>query len=145
MNKKEYLAYLQTEEWKRKARKARERAENRCQLCNSNALLNVHHRTYDRLGHEQDADLIVLCRNCHAKFHDKLETPEQEYDWYTDKNIERAALENAAREGFGRWVELAWYRMLRTFGFSVEDAIEGVSHDLNAGGFVRDIDNRRRQ
>jgi hypothetical protein len=29
----------------------------------------VHHLTYDRLGHEDPADLIGLCRACHSFLH----------------------------------------------------------------------------
>jgi hypothetical protein len=33
--------------------------------------LDVHHRTYERVGQEQLRDLIVLCRTCHSRYHDK--------------------------------------------------------------------------
>jgi 5-methylcytosine-specific restriction endonuclease McrA len=65
----EYRAYLQSEEWAAKRDAALERAEHRCQLCNSEHDLTVHHRTYERLGNERDADLTVLCKECHYLFH----------------------------------------------------------------------------
>ena len=62
--------YLKTERWKRRARAARERAGNRCQLCNSAAQpLEVHHRTYERLGWELPGDLTALCARCHGRHH----------------------------------------------------------------------------
>lgn len=65
-----YAKYLQTPEWAdRRARKITE-AGSRCQLCNSEKRLEVHHRTYERRGAELDSDLTVLCRKCHEKFHD---------------------------------------------------------------------------
>jgi hypothetical protein len=66
-----YKEYLQTPHWKHR-REARVRAAgHRCQLCNSGSVsLNVHHRTYERLGEELDGDLIVLCRACHSTFHE---------------------------------------------------------------------------
>jgi len=67
-----YKQYLQTEHWKQMRAKMLRKAKNRCQLCNSESLLNVHHRTYERRGCEWKVDLIVLCSYCHAKFHDKL-------------------------------------------------------------------------
>lgn len=73
----DYYEYINSAEWKERSREARERAGNRCQLCNtpeSQMPLNTHHRTYEHLGYESPSDLIVLCRNCHAKFHDKLPT-----------------------------------------------------------------------
>lgn len=71
-----YYAYINSKAWQDKRGEMLIKARHRCQMCNkSNTVLNVHHRTYDRLGHEMEEDLIVLCRDCHAKFHDKLPTP----------------------------------------------------------------------
>lgn len=67
----QYKEYLQTEEWQETRRQALKRADFKCQLCNGRGLLDVHHRTYERRGYENAKDLIVLCRDCHSKFHDK--------------------------------------------------------------------------
>lgn len=64
-----YKDYLKTVHWKAMKDKALARAKHRCQVCNSSEKLNVHHRTYDRLGEEKLSDLTVLCRVCHSKFH----------------------------------------------------------------------------
>lgn len=70
----EYQDYLATDEWRQRRAVAIDWARGACQLCNSpKKPLNVHHRTYDRLGAELPADLVVLCKDCHAKFHDKDE------------------------------------------------------------------------
>lgn len=70
-----YPEYLKTEHWQEKRKEARERANERCQVCNATTTLNVHHRTYVRRGYEEPEDLIVLCKGCHQLFHDngKLE------------------------------------------------------------------------
>ena len=34
---------------------------------------DLHHRSYKRLGHEQSADLIALCRSCHDQLHHLLD------------------------------------------------------------------------
>lgn len=68
-----YKDYLNTPEWKKLRTIMLNKADNRCQICNrGDVTLHVHHRTYDRRGMEKHADLIVLCADCHAKFHDKL-------------------------------------------------------------------------
>jgi len=68
-----YGAYLQSAHWQSIRRDAQTRAKNRCQLCNSRKKpLHTHHNSYERRGYENPDDLIVLCANCHAKFHDKL-------------------------------------------------------------------------
>lgn len=66
-----YTDYLKTEHWQYTRTKALKRARYRCQLCNrGNISLHVHHRTYENRGYEQNDDLIVLCADCHRKFHD---------------------------------------------------------------------------
>mgnify|MGYP000739796043 CR=1 FL=1 len=65
----EYEKYLESNHWKEIRKKALKRAGYKCQLCASNKELNVHHNTYKNLGHEDLNDLVVLCRNCHKKFH----------------------------------------------------------------------------
>ena len=67
-----YAEYLKSKHWLNLRKKMIETAGGRCQLCNKDGTLNVHHRTYERRGNESLSDLIVLCRACHAKFHDKL-------------------------------------------------------------------------
>jgi hypothetical protein len=70
LNRCDYGLYLKTEHWSGKRDEALEFWERRCSVCNSPDNLHVHHRTYERRGHEQPADLIVLCRPCHQLFHD---------------------------------------------------------------------------
>ncbi len=68
-----YIEYLQTPEWQTKRHGKLRSAGFRCELCNTgNTVLDVHHRTYERRGNEYYKDLIVLCRDCHARFHDKV-------------------------------------------------------------------------
>jgi hypothetical protein len=64
-----YNQYLLTPEWKQRRRAALFRASYRCQICNSNERLHVHHRTYERLGAEAASDIIVLCCHCHQQYH----------------------------------------------------------------------------
>jgi len=64
----EYDEYLQSDEWKEKAKRYKEENPN-CSLCNRRGVLHVHHRTYVRCGKEEPLDLVVLCHECHALFH----------------------------------------------------------------------------
>jgi len=80
-----YSDYLQTPEWRQRRTVAVDWARGACQLCNSGKKpLHVHHRTYDRLGAELPADLVVLCADCHAKFHGKDEEESEETYTPTD-------------------------------------------------------------
>lgn len=67
----DYDEYLRSPHWERIRARALFRAANRCQLCASLKRLDVHHNTYENLGHERPEDVIVLCRMCHEKHHNK--------------------------------------------------------------------------
>lgn len=76
----DYQAYLASPEWAQRRAYYVARALARCELCGWESAagsdgrgLNVHHRTYERIGREFDADVIVLCRDCHKKFHGIVE------------------------------------------------------------------------
>jgi hypothetical protein len=70
----DYTDFLKTPEWDATRRAMLRKAKYTCQLCNKDGVtLNVHHKTYERIGEELTDDLIVLCKSCHAKFHDKDE------------------------------------------------------------------------
>lgn len=66
----EYEAYLRSPAWQAKRAGALDAAGRRCQVCNTDRHLDVHHRTYERFGDEDPGDLTVLCRQCHELFHD---------------------------------------------------------------------------
>ncbi len=71
-----YEEYLRTPEWRARRQEALKRAQYRCQLCNTNqSPLEVHHRTYERLGAEVPEDLFVLCYSCHQWYHRKPDAP----------------------------------------------------------------------
>lgn len=64
-----YKDYLETNHWQEFRKRALSRAGYRCQLCNGKKPLHVHHRTYENRGEERYQDVIVLCADCHKKFH----------------------------------------------------------------------------
>jgi hypothetical protein len=74
-----YREYLRTPEWRRARAAALLRAGNCCSLDVTHIDgLEVHHRTYERLGEELANDLFVLCRNCHRLHHDEYGRPRRE-------------------------------------------------------------------
>ena len=64
-----YADYLQTPEWQATRAHIFARDAHACRDCGAQHWLEVHHLTYERLGCEQDADLLTLCRECHQKRH----------------------------------------------------------------------------
>lgn len=76
VNSLSYEAFLGSAYWECIRLYKLKQAGYSCSLCNSKKGLNVHHRTYTHHGLEHkriyaDQDLIVLCKDCHAKFHGK--------------------------------------------------------------------------
>lgn len=65
----DYKEYLQSPQWKAISKLAIQKAGFRCQLCNREGKLNVHHKTYENIFNEEMEDLIVLCEICHTRFH----------------------------------------------------------------------------
>lgn len=92
MNKEEYKAYLQTDEWQERKKYRLAVDGHTCQFCGTrgSALnrLNVHHFDYYALGEEDETALmnstVTLCEICHAGIHrvmnrktwDKAKRPE---------------------------------------------------------------------
>lgn len=60
-----YTAYISSGKWAAKRQQVLARDSNRCQTCLSQDDLEVHHKTYERLGDEALEDLITLCHECH--------------------------------------------------------------------------------
>ena len=63
-----YDEYLRSPEWKVKREQVLAR-DLTCVLCASAKKLQVHHRTYERLGNEELTDLVTLCDDCHSDWH----------------------------------------------------------------------------
>jgi len=61
----EYDIYLLSAWWKQFRRIVLEWWSYRCCWCNSDLKVEVHHRTYERLGQEKIQDCVCLCRECH--------------------------------------------------------------------------------
>ncbi|MBR1188549.1 hypothetical protein [Bradyrhizobium sp. AUGA SZCCT0160] len=72
-----YFEYISSNRWRSStARLAElEAAGHRCRTCyaaDDEARLEVHHRTYQRLGSELVGDLTALCSYCHHAITDAL-------------------------------------------------------------------------
>lgn len=66
-----YELYLRSAAWRAVRNAAIKRAGGACEGCGRGylVLLDVHHRSYARLGAELPDDLCVLCRRCHDEAH----------------------------------------------------------------------------
>jgi len=71
-NRMPYNEYLQTNHWFHFKAEALSASGYRCKMCNiSDSILSVHHNNYDNRGRETFNDVVVICGDCHAKFHNK--------------------------------------------------------------------------
>jgi hypothetical protein len=68
-----YAEYLRSERWQtRRRRFFAKRRRLACYVCRAeDKPLDLHHKTYIRVGRERDSDLIMLCRECHKELHAK--------------------------------------------------------------------------
>ena len=65
-----YAHYLTSPHWQ-KLKKAFWKANKRaCATCGHEKGLNIHHKTYVRLGCERLTDLVALCAVCHRDTHE---------------------------------------------------------------------------
>lgn len=62
-------AYMQTAQWRMIRAKVLKRCGGICEGCGDRPATQVHHLTYERLGHEMLFDLVGLCRQCHESVH----------------------------------------------------------------------------
>jgi len=61
-----YTRHLSSPEWAAIRQQALARAGNKCQICScKDEYLEVHHNSYDNLGHEPPEDVIAVCKTCH--------------------------------------------------------------------------------
>ena len=63
-----YQAYILSDFWQFQRRYKLMECD-KCEKCGRRHELDVHHKTYERLGDELMSDLIVLCVRCHNDLH----------------------------------------------------------------------------
>jgi hypothetical protein len=68
-----YKQYLKTKHWQDfKTSVYKNGKSRRCAICGSYYGLNTHHISYKRIGKEHASDIVVLCGDCHSKYHNGL-------------------------------------------------------------------------
>jgi len=95
-----YSEYLRSPKWSLKRKQALAQAGEKCERCGQSkwtVRLEVHHLTYERLGHEDLNDLQVLCKECHI-----LADKQREEDDKLKKLYEKKS--SSLVKGFQSWV-----------------------------------------
>lgn len=76
-----YNDYLSSKHWKGiKERYWNSKLPKNCYVCHTKENLNLHHKTYKRIGRENLLDLVYLCKEHHHQLHKE----------YKDMNIRKA-------------------------------------------------------
>ena len=66
----DYASYITSKKWQaRRVSFFHTRGRRDCQACGATDDVQVHHRTYERLGRELDSDMTALCQRCHDAVH----------------------------------------------------------------------------
>ena len=119
-NKERLETYMWSEEWSRKKGLKFREVGYLCEKCGETRNLEVHHITYDRLGHENLKDLQVLCRICHEFMHDIRNRPNINYKWKTSKDMskkKRLSQKNKVELFFGERKKTIWTKTKSGIGY----------------------------
>lgn len=71
-HRERYRAVLRSRRWRRLRHRAYHRSLGRCEGCHRRYFLRalqLHHKTYVRLGRERMSDVELLCGRCHRNRH----------------------------------------------------------------------------
>lgn len=75
-----YETHLRSDKWRELCRQVKKRDRNLCQECLRASVrtvgVHVHHLTYERMGDELLADLVLLCLDCHEDIHPHMRNRE---------------------------------------------------------------------
>ena len=97
---RDYDDYLGSAAWHRVKAHYRKLVIESCELCGGEDSLDLHHRTYERVGEEIPSDLAWLCRKCHTMVHVLERRGEMGLDFQGLSDEERAvkyAIDDSAR------------------------------------------------
>ena len=64
-----YHEYMISEQWRDFREFAYKMLGRQCAKCGGSSHIELHHKTYFRLGHEKVPDVVPMCRVCHNRFH----------------------------------------------------------------------------
>jgi len=68
-----YDSHMISRQWEETKKRIYSTYGNACELCGDRyGGLEVHHNTYASFKNEHDNDLIILCKECHYRFHQDL-------------------------------------------------------------------------
>ena len=112
-----YDQYLKTGVWRSFRAGWIDRHGDRCARCRRKGE-NLHHRTYDRVGHEHDDDVVLLCRQCHETFHGRHGMDVGRTDQFCSERVRFGHRIHGWRDELEDWGERAVRRVGRDLVWS---------------------------
>ena len=104
-----YRSYMASDAWRQKKVDIINKRGRICEHCGTAGHVELHHKTYDRLGNEADEDLELLCKNCHAMADAKREASTRyenaRHTYMRKKYGEGYRLNKHMIEEFDKWFE----------------------------------------
>jgi len=89
-----YARYLKSNHWRNFRIKVLTFWGYRCCICKEKSNLEVHHNTYERIGHEELQDCIAVCRSCHKAIHFKMPEGNDEFELEDEVKAESSGISN---------------------------------------------------
>ena len=120
-----YDDYLKTDWWKQRSERTKKLAGYKCEFCGSGDGLQVHHLAYYDLGHEDDKQLLCLCRNCHERVHSLYNSGSAE----AIRSVIKEKLDEAQKI-FTQYFAFLVNPIIDQYGEMLEDAIVRDVYDL---------------
>ncbi|KKN47688.1 hypothetical protein LCGC14_0660110 [marine sediment metagenome] len=125
INKLTYSEYLRTNHW----RTTRKRFWNsklhrkKCYACKEKGQLDVHHKSYKRLGREKLNDFILLCRECHSLAHrlERTYIGNRYRLWVVAKRIRKAVQKTGKKKAYARFERNIKNYPHKKLGFKQQD------------------------
>lgn len=66
-----YIRHLNSSEWYDLKKKVMERSGGACEGCRDYLIEEIHHLTYEHMGHEFLWELVGVCGKCHGRYHNR--------------------------------------------------------------------------
>jgi hypothetical protein len=93
-----YYEYIVSPEWRTRSIAVCTSRGSKCEVCGSKEKIQVHHRSYERMGQETEEDLEVVCKSCHELIHWAANQYPEQYAIDTASALLRASREDLAAE-----------------------------------------------
>lgn len=109
-----YREYLASDHWKELRARYYARYPRQCKACGATRDIQLHHRTYKRLGKEWLMDLVPLCAEHHKALHDA--EPDMRGMWQKTRRFYRETAKSIQPADSISWSPKGYYQIQYDLG-----------------------------